>query len=155
MPRGNTALRAADPDLEKALRDMPPEEVRCRSGHHRFARDTVLPGQQWPDSVRAWPDGEGRIKIEDPCVDCKMVWRITKTGYDGQLDAFAKPYLVYDEDWVRIPQGLDRRKRTVRAEGYRRSRAKDSASLQRALDRTAEREVRPHLPAARFSGVSA
>jgi len=146
MPRASGALRAVDPDLEQALRDMPPEEVRCRAGHHRWARDTVLPGQPWPDSVRAWSMEDGRIKIQDPCVDCGMAWRITRTGFGGKLDAFAKSYIVYGDEWVTIPQGLDRRKRTIRAEGDRRAARKNSQYLQRALDRTARQGVLPVQP---------
>jgi hypothetical protein len=135
-----------EPALESALRDMPPEEVRCRSAYHRWARDTVLPGQPWPSSVRAWPMSDGRIKIQDPCTDCGMAWRITRTGPGGDLDAFAKPYIVYGDEWVTIPQGLDRRKRTIRAEGDRRGRKKNSQYLQAALDRTARQEVQPVQP---------
>jgi hypothetical protein len=47
---------------------------------------------------------------------------------------------------VTIPQGLDRRKRTIRAEGDRRGRKKNSQYLQAALDRTARQEVQPVQP---------
>jgi len=146
MPRASGALRVVDPDLERALRDMPPEEVRCRGGHHRWARDTVLPGEAWPDSVRAWPMEDSRIKIQDPCVDCGMAWRITRTGFGGELDAFAKSYIVYSEEWVTIPQGLDRRKRTIRAEGHRRAGRKNARHLQAALDRTERQGSLPVQP---------
>jgi hypothetical protein len=125
---------------------MPPEEVRCRAGWHRWARDSVLPGQPWPEEVRAWPDREGRIKIEDPCLACRMAWRVTKTGVDQLLDAFAKTSIVYDEDWVSVPQGMDRRKRTIRAEGYRRAEKKDARSLQAALSRTERAGALPVQP---------
>jgi hypothetical protein len=138
--------------LASTLRDMPPEEVRCRSGWHRWARDTVLPGEAWPDSVRAWPDNQGRIKIEDPCLDCGLAWRVTKTLPGGEMDAFAVAHIIYDKDWVRVPQGQDRRKRTIRQEGYRRAAKKNSAQLHQALNRTAARGAEPHVPEARFAG---
>jgi hypothetical protein len=125
---------------------MPPEEVRCRAGWHRWARDTVLPGQPWPDSVRAWPDREGRIRIQDPCVACGLAWRVTKTLPGGELDAFAKSGIVYDPGWVSVPQGMDRRKRTIRQEGYRRAGKKDARSLQAALSRTERAGVLPVQP---------
>jgi len=126
---------------------MPPEEVRCRSAHHRWARDTVLPGQPWPDSVRAWSMEDGRIKIQDPCMDCGMAWRITRTGHGGELDAFsARSYIVYSEEWVTISRGLDRRKKTIRSEGDRRGRKKNAQHLQRALDRTARQGALPVQP---------
>jgi len=143
VPRGPRTVEQAAEDV---YRDMPPEEVRCRGGHHRFARDTMLPGEEWPDSVRAWPDAQGRIKIEEPCVDCRLVWRITKTGVDQALDAFAKSHLVYDEDWVVVPQGLDRRKRTIRQHGYFRAAKKDARSLRVALDRTERAGALPVQP---------
>lgn len=150
MPRNSSRPRRGPRTVEQAAADvyadMPPEEVRCRAGHHLFARDTVLPGQPWPDSVRAWPDNQGRIKIQEPCVLCQLCWRITKTGVDQLLDAFAKTYLVYDPEWVSVPQGMDRRKRTIRAEGYRRAERKDARSLQAALDRTERAGVLPVQP---------
>ena len=138
--------RTVQQAAEDVYRDMPPEEVRCRGGHHLFARDTVLPGEPWPDSVQAWPDQQGRIKIQEPCVLCHLVWRVTKTGVDQMLDAFAKTHLVYDEDWVSVPQGLDRRKRTIRAEGYRRAVKKNASSLQAALSRTERAGALPVQP---------
>jgi hypothetical protein len=154
MP-GTAQLRIVEPALESALRDMPPEEVRCRSARHRWARDTVLPGDEWPSSVLAWPAGDGRIKIQDPCLDCGLAWRITRTGPGGEMDALARSYIVYSPEWVSIPQGLDRRKRTIRAEGDRRGRRKNQQHLQRALDRAARQGVQPVQPV-RFShgGVS-
>ena len=62
------------------------------------------------------------------------------------LDAFAKTHLVYDEDWVSVPQGLDRRKRTIRAEGYRRAVKKNASSLQAALSRTERAGALPVQP---------
>ena len=141
--RGPRTVRQAEQDV---YGDMPPEEVRCRGGHHLFARDTVLPGQGWPDSVRAWPDSSGRIKIEEPCVLCHLVWRVTRTGADQRLDAFARSHLVYDQDWVTVPQGMDRRKRTIRQVGYNRAMKKDASSLQAALDRTERAGALPVQP---------
>lgn len=147
MPRaGSGYLYAVDPELAEKLAEMPREEVRCRGVHHRWARDTVLPGDPWPNVVRAWPAGDGRIKIEDPCVDCYLAWRVTKTGYDGVLDPYARSHIVYHEDWVRIPQGLDRRKGTIRREGQRRGKNQENASLAAALTRTEESGVQPVQP---------
>jgi hypothetical protein len=106
----------------------------------------VLPEDPWPSVVRAWPTGDGRIKIEDPCVDCHLAWRVTRTGYDGVLDAFAPSHIVYHEDWVRVPQGLDRRKRTIRREGDRRGQRQNTASLAAALARTEQSGGQPVQP---------
>jgi hypothetical protein len=149
VPRGPRTVEQAAEDV---YRSMPAEEVRCRGGHHRFARDTVLPGQPWPESVRAWPDDQGRVRIEDPCVDCGLCWRVIKSLPGGELDAFARPAIVYDPDWVRVPQGLDRRKRTIRQEGYRRGHKKDQASIQQALNRTSRRG---HVPQTTFRHAGA
>lgn len=139
-------LRLADPVLAGKLRDMPGAEVRCRGVHHRWARDTVLPGEPWPDVVRAWPTKDGRVKIQDPCVDCSLAWRVTKTLPGGELDPFARSNIVYDADWVTVPQGLDRRKGTIRAEGYRRGKKRNKNQLQAALARTADRGLEPVQP---------
>jgi hypothetical protein len=149
-----TRLRSVDLELAAVLADMPPEEVRCRAGNHYWARDSVLPGQPWPDVVRAWPWRYGRYRIEDPCLKCSMAWRVTLTGVDGELDAFARTHIVYDPDWVRVPQGLDRRKRTIRREGYRRGAKKNKTSLKDALARTVEREQAPQSLHPRFQSAS-
>lgn len=138
--------RTVQQAAEDVYADMPAAEVRCRGAHHLFARDTVLPGQAWPDSVQAWPDSQGRIKIQEPCTLCGLVWRITRTGVDQMLDAFTKSYLVYDGDWVSVPQGLDRRKRTIRQHGYERAAKKDARSLQAALSRTERAGALPVQP---------
>lgn len=149
MARGRI-LQSVDLELASVLAEMPAREVRCRAGNHWWARDTVLPGEPWPDVVRAWPDNQGRIRIEDPCVKCGLAWRVTKTGPDGELDAFARTSIVYDEDWVSVPQGLDRRKRTIRAEGYRRGAKRNQSSLQAALART---ERQGNVPQVQFRGA--
>jgi hypothetical protein len=155
MPRaGSGHLYAVDPELAGILAQMPREEVRCRRGHHRWARDTVLPEDPWPNVVRAWPTGDGRIKVEDPCVDCGLAWRVTRTGYDGALDAFARSHIVYHEDWVRVPQGLDRRKRTIGREGDRRGKKQNTASLAAALARTEQSGAQPVQPV-RFAHADA
>lgn len=147
-------LRAADAGLETALRDMPAEEVRCRSGWHRWARDSVLPGEEWPDVVRVWPDKDGRFRIEDPCLDCWLAWRVTKTMPGGELDAFAKSSIIYDRDWVPIPLGLDRRKRTIRAEGYRRAGKSTRTQLRAAMARTAAQGAEPQKVPVRFQSAA-
>jgi hypothetical protein len=141
--------RTVDRELEGILGEMPAEEVRCRMGYHRWARDSVLPGVPWPASVRAWPDGRGGYRIEDPCLNCELVWRVTETLPGGEMDPYAAPRLVYDADWVTVPAGYSRGKKLLRAEFYRRSGNGLASQIRQAVARTTAEPAKE----IRFSGA--
>jgi len=147
-------LRTEDQELTTILNEMPDEEVRCRMGKHDWALDSVLPGQAWPDVVRAWPGQLGAFRIEDPCLRCGLAWRVLDTRAGGELDAAAKISIHYDPDWVKVPQGYDRRKRRIRQEYNRRSGPKQAAQVRQAASRTAALE-RQAAPEARFTAAGA
>jgi hypothetical protein len=151
-------LRTEDQELTVILNEMPDEEVRCRMGKHDWALDSVLPGDLWPDVVRAWPGQLGVFRIEDPCLRCGLVWRVMDTLADGEMDAEAKIGIHYGPDWVKVPQGYNRRKRRIRQEYYRRSGKKQAVQVRRVATRTAATERRAardaaRAPAARFSSA--
>jgi hypothetical protein len=167
MPRARTVtrgrvvkLRTEDQELTVILNEMPDEEVRCRMGKHDWALDSVLPGEAWPDIVRAWPGRLGVFRIEDPCLRCGLAWRVFDTLPDAELDADAKISIHYDPDWVKVPQGYDRRKRRIRREYNRRSGKKQAVQVRRAVTRTAATERRAArdaagAPAVKFSAAGA
>jgi hypothetical protein len=149
--------RTEDQELTGILNEMPDLEVLCRTGWHRWALDEVMPGESWPDVVRAWPQRRGVFRIEEPCVKCGLAWRITDTLAGGTMDPFAVSRIVYDREWVTIPQGYKRGKRRIRQELYRRRGADDTAAqLERAAARTAadEEAAAPAAPVLKFSGAS-
>lgn len=155
--RSVPARRTEDQELTVVLNDMPDEEVRCRAAWHRWALDSVMPGEAWPDVVRAWPGQRGVFRIEDPCTECGLAWRIIDTLPGGEMDPFAVTRVVYDRAWVAIPQGYKRGKRRIRAEMYRRrGGAQTTAQLQEAAARTAadEEAVAAAAPPMKFSGAS-
>jgi hypothetical protein len=149
------ARRTEDQELTGILNEMPDLEVLCRTGWHRWALDEVMPGESWPDVVRAWPQRRGVFRIEEPCVKCGLAWRITDTLAGGRMDPFATSRIVYDREWVAIPQGYKRGKRRIRQELYRRRGADNTAAqLELAAARTAaDEEVVVQAPApVKFSG---
>lgn len=150
--------RTEDQELIGILNDMPDAEVRCRAGWHRWALDSVMPGESWPDVVRAWPGRLGVFRIEDPCTECGLAWRIMDTLPGGEMDPYAQTRVVYDQEWVTIPQGYKRGKRRIRQEMYRRrGQVQTTAQVRAAAARTAADEeavAQPAAPAANFSGVS-
>ncbi len=142
------------------LNDMPDGEVRCRAAWHQWALDDVMPGETWPDVVRAWPQRRGAFRIEDPCTRCGLAWRIIDTLPGGKMDPFAVARVIYDREWVPIPQRFRRGKRRIRAELYRRRGVDDTAEqLRMAAERTeadeasVEQAIRT-APAVTFSGAS-
>jgi hypothetical protein len=160
--RSVPARRTEDQELTGILNEMPDLEVLCRTGWHRWALDEVMPGESWPDSVRAWPGRRGAFRIEEPCVKCGLTWRITDTLPGGRMDPFAVTRIVYDREWVTIPQGFKRGKRRIRQELYRRRGDEQTAAqVEEAAARTAVEEavaaeaVTAPAPApVKFSGAS-
>jgi hypothetical protein len=155
--RTRSSLHAVDPgalSLDSILRSMPIGEVMCRSGRHRYGLDETLPGQAWPDTVRAWPADGGAYRIEDACLLCGLAWRVFYTGPNGELDPWAPYSTHYDRDWVSIPQEYDRTKAMLRSEKYRRAGRGVAAQLRRVAARTLaedRKQDRGQAPAARFS----
>lgn len=133
-----------DQELTVILNDMPDEEVRCRMrGRHRYAMDSVLPGQAWPDVIRAWPGKLGAFRIEDPCLDCELAWRVIETGVSGDMTGDLVITLHYDAQWVTVPQGYGRTgPRRMRSEYNRRGGKRQSAQLSKVVSRTANEERR-------------
>jgi hypothetical protein len=158
--RSVPARRTEDQELTVVLNEMPDGEVRCRAAWHQWALDDVMPGESWPDSVRAWPQRRGVFRIEEPCVKCGLAWRITDTLSGGRMDPFATSRIDYDREWVSIPQGFKRGKRRIRQELYRRRGVDNTAEqLRMAAERTEADEVSVEqairtAPAATFSGAS-
>jgi hypothetical protein len=52
------------------------------------------------------------------------------------MDPYASSRLVYDADWVTVPQGYSRRKRRLREEYYRRMGGGLAAQIGQAVART-------------------
>lgn len=155
MP-GNRRLRpVSDTDLEEVsvYNDMSDEEVTCRAGTHKWALDSVLPGEAWPDVVRAWPGTLGVYRIEDPCLVCDLVVRVMDTLPGGEMDPDFQFSYVYARNWVSVPMHLKRGKRRSRQEKFRRIGKKAPVQVKAAARRTAASE-RATPPPARFSGVS-
>jgi hypothetical protein len=150
--------RTEDQELTGILNEMPDLEVLCRTGWHRWALDEVMPGESWPDVVRAWPQRRGVFRIEEPCVKCGLAWRITDTLPGGRMDPFAVSRIAYDREWVTIPQGYKRGKRRIRQELYRRrGEEQTTAQVEAAAARTAAEEeavAQAAAPAVKFSGAS-
>jgi hypothetical protein len=100
------------------------------------------------------------FRIEEPCLECGLAWRIQDTRPGGELDPFVVTRIVYDSSWVSIPQGYKRGKRRIRAEMYRRRGVSDMADqVRQAAARTEADEASAEAatrkaPAATFRGAS-
>jgi hypothetical protein len=108
---------------------LPGKQLRCRSGHHKFALDDWEPEtEQIPRTVTVMPATEGRLKLMDPCTACWAVTAVTYTHPGGVFDPWLARQLVYGAEWVRMTQGEPRGRRVMRAEKYERG-AKQIAEL--------------------------
>jgi hypothetical protein len=82
---------------------IPARQLRCRAGHHHFALDDWLPGEEEiPRGVTVMPASDGRLKLIEPCLDCLAVTGVTYTHPGGIFDGYLRRQIQYGPEWVRL-----------------------------------------------------
>lgn len=141
---------SSDRRLLRMLSRAPAKQVRCRSGHHRWASEEQEPGEPVPREVVAHRR-EGRYLIEDPCVRCGAE-KHTLTGEGGDLYT-ARSWIIYPPDWVTIPSEFPHGKSTFKMEWNRLNKRpyavllkqadREEAEIRRGEERAARARVQP------------
>lgn len=156
MAESNLVLIPSDrKEQAEELGNIPARQIRCRKGHHAFALDDWIPGEEIPRGVAAMHASEGRYKLVEPCLNCSEVSRVTLTHPGGGIDGYLQSHLVYGPGWYRLPSYIPRGRRAMRDEAYRRGGRQLQALIGRAVtlleddDQPVIRAVQP----VRFQGA--
>jgi hypothetical protein len=146
---------AEDDELSIELRGIPGKQVRCRTGHHRFAMDDWEPGENIPvRGVSVMPASDGRFALLEPCLACWEVTRVTYTHPGGGIDGHLQSHIRYGKGWKKIPSHLPRGKRVLRSEKYRRGEHQLKALLGRVVTVDGnEVSAPPPVSAVKFQGA--
>lgn len=137
--------------LRNILNKIPDKQVRCRSAHHKWARDQQEPGQPFPREVSAQPAREGCYLIIDPCLRCDAEKHVL-TGPGGDMYG-GRSWIIYPHDWERIPSDYPHGKLTLLAEWDRRNNT-NYTQLFRSADRAAREEQLSVVRPVTFSSAS-
>jgi hypothetical protein len=142
--RREANLRAVEPGqqvLDPSA--IPVRQLRCRSGHHRFALDDWEPPAEIPRGVSVMFASEGRYKMLEPCLACLAATRVTYTHPGGGIDGYLKSGIIYGTNWVRMAMDRPRGRRVMRDEKVRRGRRQLDAFIGSAVTSLADEAREP------------
>lgn len=122
--KGRPHLKAVTEE-GNAVGDIPPRQLCCRGGHHRFPLDDWIPGEPLPSGITVLPASEARLKIVELCTSCRAVTGVTYTHPGGVFDPYLPRHLQYGADWVRLAMDVPRSRLVMRAARYSGPRAQE------------------------------
>lgn len=131
---------------------IPARQLRCRAGHHEFALDRWLPGEEpIPRGVTVMPASEGRLKLMEPCTACLAVTGVTYTHPGGIFDGYLPRHIQYGAEWVRLDQDVPRSRRVMRDARYSAASGQIKTLLGQVTTLVGDEPARP--AAVRFRGA--
>jgi hypothetical protein len=132
---------------------IPARQLRCRAGHHSFALDRWLPGEEpLPRGITVMPASEGRLKLVEPCTDCLAVTGVTYTHPGGIFDGYLPRHIQYGGGWVKLDRDVPRSRRVMRNARYEAANEQIRELLGRVTTLVDDDE-KP-VPGVRFQGLS-
>ena len=136
---------------------IPARQLRCRAGHHSFALDRWLPGEEpIPRGVTVMPASEGRLKLVEPCTDCLAVTGVTYTHPGGIFDGYLPRHIQYGGSWVKLDRDVPRSRRVMRDARYSAANEQIKELLGRVttlVEDDPDEDAGPRPAAVRFQGA--
>jgi hypothetical protein len=152
-PKATHLKAVADTPAE--VGSIPARQLRCRAGHHDFALDRWLPGEEpIPRGVTVMPASEGRLKLVEPCTACLAVTGVTYTHPGGIFDGYLPRHIQYGAEWVRLDRDVPRSRRVMRDARYSAANAQIRELLGRVTTLVEDQDRGPRRPVSvRFQGA--